>query len=53
MPGIAVTPDLDPSDLPTAFIGTAEHADPLEARDNFAANLGGLFDDDDADLWDD
>ena len=53
MSGMNVTPDLDPSDLPTAFIGTAEHADPAEARGNFAANLGGLFDDEDDDLWDD
>jgi hypothetical protein len=43
--------DTDPRALPTAFVGTEDHADPLEARQAFAGGMGNLFDDDD-DVWD-
>jgi hypothetical protein len=38
-------------DLPVAFIGTDDHADPVEARENFAIGMGDLFADDDDDIW--
>ena len=40
-------------DLPVAFIGTDNHADPTEARENFAIGMGDLFgEDDEDDFWD-
>lgn len=48
---IPLSVDTDPGELPTAFIGTADHADPLEARQAFAGGMGDLFADDDDD-WD-
>jgi hypothetical protein len=39
-------------DLPVAFIGTDDHADPMEARENFAIGMGDLFAEDE-NLWDD
>ena len=41
----------EPEELPSAFAGTAERVDPLEARQAFAGGMGNLFDDDDD--WDD
>jgi hypothetical protein len=38
-------------ELPVAFIGTDDHADPTEARENFAIGMGDLFADDDDDIW--
>ena len=38
-------------ELPVAFIGTDDHADPTEARENFAIGMGDLFGDDEDDLW--
>ena len=40
-------------ELPGAFVGTTQHADPEEARENFALGMGDLFNDDDGDIWDD
>jgi hypothetical protein len=37
-------------ELPSVFTGTADHADPLEARRAFAGGMGDLFGDDD-DEW--
>ena len=39
-------------ELPVAFIGTDDHADPMEARENFAIGMGDLFGDGDEDIWD-
>jgi len=33
------------------FAGTDNHADPMEARENFSAGMGDLFSDNDDDLW--
>ena len=40
-----------PEELPSAFAGTAERVDPLEARQAFAGGMGNLFGDDDEDEW--
>lgn len=48
---IEITELTVPEELPSMFAGTDDHADPLEARVNFAAGMGNLFDDDD-DEWD-
>jgi hypothetical protein len=48
----AITEETTPDELPTAFVGTDDHADPEEARANFAVGMGDLFADED-DLWDD
>jgi len=49
-----ITEDTTPEELPVAFIGTDDHADPLEARENFAYSIGDLFGEDDEEgLWDD
>jgi hypothetical protein len=48
---IEITEMTEPGELPSVFAGTADHADPMEARENFAAGMGDLFDDDDDDLW--
>ena len=48
-----ISPDTQPEELPSMFAGTADHADPIEARVNFSAGMGNLFaQDDDEDLWD-
>jgi hypothetical protein len=39
-------------DLPVAFIGTDDHAGPMEARENFAIGIGDLFAEED-NIWDD
>ncbi len=41
----------EPDELPSAFAGTAERVDPLEARQAFAGGMGNLFDT--TDDWDD
>jgi hypothetical protein len=41
----------EPEELPSAFAGTAERIDPLEARQAFAGGMGNLFDGDDD--WED
>jgi len=46
-----ITQDTPPEDLPNIFAGTADHINPLDARENFSAGMGNLFDDDD-ELWD-
>jgi len=46
-----ITQDTPPEDLPNMFAGTADHANPLDARENFSAGMGNLFDDED-ELWD-
>ena len=48
----SISEDTDPRELPSMFAGTADHADPVEARENFAFGMGDLFAEDD-DLWDD
>lgn len=50
--GITITETTPPEELPSMFAGTDDHADPSEARENFAAGMGNLFDDDDDGLWD-
>lgn len=40
----------EPDELPSAFAGTEERVDPLEARQAFAGSMGNLFDDGD-DEW--
>ena len=50
--GYSITEDTKMEDLPGAFIGTQDHADPMEARENFSVGMGNLFDDDADDLWD-
>jgi len=46
-----VNGDMPPEDLPNMFAGTDDHANPLDARENFSAGMGNLFDDED-ELWD-
>jgi hypothetical protein len=48
----AISEDTDPEELPSMFMGTDDHADPIEARENFAFGMGDLFADD-GDVWDD
>ena len=48
---LQITDATAPEELPSMFAGTEDHADPLEARENFAAGMGDLFEDDE-DLWD-
>jgi len=45
--------DTTPEDLPTMFAGTADHINPVEAREVFSASMGDLFSDDDENIWDD
>ena len=47
-----ISEDTDPEELPTMFMGTDDHADPVEARENFAFGMGDLFGDDGDELWD-
>ena len=49
--GYAITENTSPEELPSMFAGTADHADPAEARENFSAGMGNLFDDDDDEIW--
>jgi hypothetical protein len=49
--GSGVELDTTPEDLPTMFAGTADHINPVEAREVFSASMGDLFSDDE-DLWD-
>jgi hypothetical protein len=48
--GIQITEITQPEELPSMFAGTDNHADPMEARENFSASMGDLFGDED-DLW--
>lgn len=51
--GVSITETTAPEDLPNLFAGTDDHANPMEARENFSAGMGNLFSDDDEDeLWD-
>lgn len=50
--GMMITEYTEPEELPSMFAGTDDHADPLEARENFSAGMGNLFSEDDDDLWD-
>lgn len=52
-PTTTITETTSPEELPSLFAGTTQHADPMEARENFAVGMGDLFDDEDDDLWDD
>lgn len=45
--GPRITEATTPEELPSMFAGTEDHADPLQARRNFSAGMGNLFDDDD------
>ena len=47
---LQITEITQPEELPSMFAGTDNHADPMEARENFSASMGDLFGDDD-DLW--
>ena len=49
--GMRITEATSPDELPSLFAGTDDHTDPLEARANFVAGMGNLFDDDDDDVW--
>jgi hypothetical protein len=49
--GIQITEITQPEELPSMFAGTDNHADPMQARENFSSSMGNLFSDDD-DLWD-
>jgi hypothetical protein len=49
--GYHITEATLPEELPSMFAGTEHHAAPQEARENFSAGMGDLFDDDDDDLW--
>jgi hypothetical protein len=46
-----ITEQTRPEELPNMFAGTDQHADPVEARENFSVGMGNLFDDDDDDVW--
>ena len=48
-----ITEETTPEELPSAFVGTTHHADPEEARENFAIGMGDLFADDGENIWDD
>lgn len=48
----SITEHTEPEELPTMFVGTADHADPVEARENFAIGMGDLFEEDGEDIWD-
>ncbi len=51
--GIPITEGTLPEELPSMFAGTENHADPVEARENFSAGMGDLFGEaDEDDLWD-
>jgi len=49
--GLQITEVTQPEELPSMFAGTDNHADPLEARENFSSSMGDLFSDED-DVWD-
>ena len=49
--GMYITENTAPDELPSMFAGTEDHADPVQARENFSSGMGDLFEDDD-DLWD-
>jgi hypothetical protein len=44
--GMRITETTEPTELPSVFVGTDDHADPMEARQQFAAGIGDLFADD-------
>jgi hypothetical protein len=52
--GVRITEATEPEELPSLFVGTDDHADPIEARENFSVGMGDLFGDDgeDDDIWD-
>lgn len=50
--GIQITEVTDPEELPSMFAGTEDHANPVEARENFSIGMGNLFEEEDDDLWD-
>lgn len=47
---VRITEATAPEELPSMFAGTEDHADPVQARQNFSAGMGDLFSDDD-DEW--
>lgn len=51
--GVQITEVTAPEELPSMFAGTEDHANPAEARENFASGMGNLFDmdNDDDDLY--
>ncbi len=49
---VQITESTAPEELPSMFSGTDDHADPIEARENFSTGMGDLFGDDENDLWD-
>lgn len=50
--GVRITEATVPEELPSMFAGTEDHADPMQARQNFSAGMGNLFEDDeDGDVW--
>jgi hypothetical protein len=49
--GMGITEITQPEELPSMFAGTDNHADPMEARENFSSSMGNLFGDED-DFWD-
>jgi hypothetical protein len=50
--GIQITEVTDPEELPSMFAGTEDHANPVEARENFSIGMGNLFEEEEDDLWD-
>ena len=49
---IPISEGMMPEELPSMFAGTADHADPMETRENFAVGMGNLFDAEEDDVWD-
>lgn len=49
--GMQITEITQPEELPSMFAGTDNHADPMEARENFSSSMGDLFSDDE-EIWD-
>lgn len=47
---VRITEATAPEELPSMFAGTEDHADPVQARQNFSAGMGDLFGDD-GDEW--
>lgn len=47
---VRITEATAPEELPSMFAGTEDHADPVQARQNFSAGMGDLFGDED-DEW--
>ena len=50
--GVQITESTEPEELPSMFAGTEDHANPVEARENFSIGMGNLFEEEEDDLWD-